>query len=173
MHVNGLVVSRATLSDAEELSSVQLKCWMETSVEKLREVSLDDFDEMYGTYDQVVKRWQERLRDYKSNDKERLILLARIDGRIIGYAHVFQDKISRSIIIKRFFILNEFQGKGIGYTMMEKIFKWSKDRRPIILRAAEANHDAQRFYEKFGFQLTSEIVSSERMISVRMILEEK
>lgn len=173
MHVNGLLISRAVKDDAKELSCVQLKCWIETSVEKLGEVSPEDFDRIYGTADQVLKRWQERLINYSSRDKEQLILLARLNGKVVGYAHAFQAKISKDIIIKRFFILNEFQGKGIGYTMMEKIFKWSNDRRPITLLAAESNHDAQKFYEKFGFNLTSEIVSSERMLSVRMALEDK
>jgi ribosomal protein S18 acetylase RimI-like enzyme len=71
--------------------------------------------------------------------------LALMDHKVVGmiaYNH---------IQISQLYIHNDYQGIGIGLTLLEKVKRNSNGR--LTLFTFEVNKMAQRFYEKHGFKI--------------------
>ncbi len=73
--------------------------------------------------------------------------LALIDDKVIGMIAYNETEISQ------FYIHVDYQGIGIGQTLLEKVKEQSSGR--ITLYTFEVNKNAQRFYEKNGFKVIS------------------
>lgn len=60
--------------------------------------------------------------------------------------------------VKRLYVLDEYQGSGLGRDMLQVMLDWiCQDRhRPIYLSVYKYNDGAQRFYARFGFSLHKE-----------------
>ncbi|WP_299741806.1 GNAT family N-acetyltransferase [uncultured Rossellomorea sp.] len=71
--------------------------------------------------------------------------LARIDGRVVGMAAYNETEISQ------LYIHVDYQGVGIGQTLLDKAKTQSSGR--LTLYTFEVNRNAQRFYEKNGFMI--------------------
>lgn len=71
--------------------------------------------------------------------------LALIDEKVVGIIAYNQDEISQ------LYIHIEYQGIGIGQTLLDKVKLQSRGR--LTLYTFEINENAQRFYEKNGFEI--------------------
>ncbi|NOH72844.1 GNAT family N-acetyltransferase [Vibrio pectenicida] len=76
--------------------------------------------------------------------------IAEINGQIAGYTDL-QD----SGLIDHFFCHYQFQGKGVGRTLMEHI-KREAIQRGISRLYSEVSITARPFYERMGFKLVRE-----------------
>ncbi|MEH7238003.1 GNAT family N-acetyltransferase [Bacillus sp. JJ1562] len=73
------------------------------------------------------------------------IELALIDDKVVGMIAYNEREISQLYIHK------DYQGIGIGQTLLDKVKKQSSGR--LTLFTFEVNENAQRFYEKNGFEI--------------------
>ncbi len=91
---------------------------------------------------------------FKSN-KKNLMLVAEIDGEIVGNASIERNRTPRyshraelSIVVKK-----KFWGQGIGSRFMQLLLEFSRgsDVEILYLEARADNERAIRLYKKFGF----------------------
>ncbi|MDN3015545.1 GNAT family N-acetyltransferase [Paenibacillus sp. BSR1-1] len=71
--------------------------------------------------------------------------LALMDEKVVGMIAYNEREISQ------LYIHNDYQGIGIGQTLLDKVKEQSCGR--LTLYTFEVNENAQRFYEKNGFKI--------------------
>ena len=76
--------------------------------------------------------------------------VATIDEEIVGYADIQDDG-----YVDHFFCHADYQGKGIGKTLMNKIFAAGK-AKGVPRFYAHASITARPFFEHFGFRVIKE-----------------
>jgi diamine N-acetyltransferase len=85
---------------------------------------------------------------------------ARIDGQPVGYLRFMEDYASfplmqqwKALELKRIYVLQGYQGKGVAQALMELYLQFAEQQGYAVawLGVWEHNLRAQRFYEKYGF----------------------
>lgn len=124
------------------------------------QIIITQYDPKYA--DQTVKMWRdskEQAIGQKENHSfenqvyflnnilpERFqVNLALIDDRVVGMIAANESEISQ------LYIHIDYQGIGIGQTLLDKVKAKSSGR--LTLYTFEVNENAQRFYEKNGFKI--------------------
>ena len=87
-----------------------------------------------------------------------LILVAEVNGRLVGMAHLVPGKFEKNkhVGFLGICILKEFRGKGIGTMMMKHIIEWAekhKELEKLSLSVFSTNKVAINLYRKFGFEI--------------------
>ncbi len=75
--------------------------------------------------------------------------VAQIDNKIVGFASATMEDWKN--MLQAIYILPEYQGKGIGKNLLNKVFDFFKDWEEIYLKVASYNQKAINFYQNFGF----------------------
>jgi ribosomal protein S18 acetylase RimI-like enzyme len=99
-------------------------------------------------------------------DSDRLILVARRDGRMIGYAMLVRgvpddDDVRRAVTarptveISKMYVLPDDHGAGASAALMVEALRQAQvlDARSVWLGVNQHNERAQRFYAKHGFTI--------------------
>ena len=95
--------------------------------------------------------------DFRSND----VYVTDIDDKTVGFIMVKRDSgIKNKLWINELWILKEYQGKGIGKEIMNKIEKIYKNRgiKEFKLAADTRKGGAFGFYKKIGYSFDKSIV---------------
>jgi ribosomal protein S18 acetylase RimI-like enzyme len=108
---------------------------------------------------------QARFRDYLT-DADRMVLIARDDGRITGYAMLIQgepddDDVQRAVTLlptvelSKIYVLPDSHGAGAAGALMAAAMAWAGERAAasVWLGVNQKNRRAQRFYAKHGFAI--------------------
>lgn len=117
-----------------------------------------DFDkslDMKWTYGKVGKSY------FKSriSRKDGLVLVAEIDGKIIGYLcgglheHGYREKAIYAEL-ENMIVDKNIRGKGIGTKLVQEFFIWCKKKKVkyIDVTASAKNENGIAFYRKLGFK---------------------
>jgi GNAT superfamily N-acetyltransferase len=109
---------------------------------------------------------EQRFRDYLA-DPDRLVLAAREDARIVGYAMLIRgipddDDVQRAVALRpaielsKLYVLPDSHGAGISAAMMSAALAWARDvgAQAVWLGVNQQNRRAQRFYGKHGFTIS-------------------
>lgn len=98
----------------------------------------------------------EKLIYEDSEDKRSLFLVAKADGRIVGFARCIGSKLNRFKHKADFgiCILKEYWGYGIGKAILENILMWADNNgiEKIALTVVETNAKAIKLYKRYGFK---------------------
>jgi ribosomal protein S18 acetylase RimI-like enzyme len=99
-------------------------------------------------------------------DADRLLLVARRDGRMIGYAMLVRgvpddDSVQRAVTVRpaveisKMYVLPDNHGGGVSAALMTAALNRAPDleARSIWLGVNQNNQRAQRFYSKHGFTI--------------------
>jgi len=138
------------------------------SIVTIREASEDDANAIKEIINSVTSEkyyvvpehsredWSQAIREIK--ERKGLILVAEVDHRLVGMAHLVPGKFkkNRHVGYLGISILREFRGKGIGTMMMEHVMKWAKkhgELEKISLSVFSTNKVAIKLYRKFGFEV--------------------
>ena len=85
-------------------------------------------------------------------DNSGLFLAALDDGRLIGTGAIrkLDEKIAE---LKRIWLLDEYQGQGIGFQLVARLFNFASAHgyQYIRLQTSPQQKRAVAFYKKFGF----------------------
>jgi N-acetylglutamate synthase-like GNAT family acetyltransferase len=112
----------------------------------------------WGFSDEVLKDWEHLLtvtKDYiATNEVYKLVL----NEQIIGYYSYFSVD-EKTIKLDNIFILPEFIGKGFGKLLMNDFLKNSKQLE-IKKITLDAEPNAEKFYQSFGFETIGQLESS-------------
>lgn len=108
---------------------------------------------------------QARFADYLS-DPDRLVLVARADGRITGYAMLVRgvpddEDVQRAVTLRpaveisKIYVLPDDHGSGASGALMAEALDRAEelDAKCVWLGVNQHNQRAQRFYTKHGFSI--------------------
>ncbi len=143
---------------------IKVACTKDTaSLSKLGETT---FTQTYASYNNK-KNFQKYLQESFSEDSTRkqledngnFFLLAQLDHKSIGYAKLkennkpFHDKTINAVELERIYVLKEYQGGGVGKTLLDNCIAFAQLRKyPVMwLGVWEQNLKALKFYQKQGF----------------------
>ena len=84
------------------------------------------------------------------------LLLAYYDGEPAGCVALREVDV-KSCELKRMFVYQKFQGKGIGRTLTEILIREARNigYSEMLLNTSIRQVEAQAFYKKFGFRVTA------------------
>lgn len=96
----------------------------------------------------------ERFGDYLA-DPHRVVLAAREDGRIVGYA-MLVDGGESAVELSKMYVLPSHHRNGAAAALMQSAIAWAADRgaTELWLGVNQNNERAQRFYRKHGFEVS-------------------
>lgn len=133
--------------DADALARLHVESWRSAYRGILPDVFLDGPLE-----EDRLRLWRERAA--LPSDQRPLVLTARLDAALVGFACVFPGADGRwGALLDNLHVSPELRGQGIG----ARLFEMAR-RRPypagtngrLYLWVLEANADARRFYERHG-----------------------
>lgn len=109
---------------------------------------------------------EQRFADYLA-DPDRLVLAAREDGRMVGYAMLIRgvpddDDVQRAVTwrpaieLSKMYVLPDSHGAGVSAELMSSALSGARelDARVVWLGVNQQNRRAQRFYGKHGFTIS-------------------
>ena len=83
------------------------------------------------------------------SDPKAVTLVAVSEGRIIGYANLWN--IDGDVTLNNLAVSEEYRSKGAGTRLMEEILRRFADCGFITLEVRRSNERAIAFYKRFGF----------------------
>ncbi len=97
----------------------------------------------------------QRFGDYLA-DPDRRLLVARRDGRIVGYTMLIRGTDPETVELSKMYVLPDLHRTGAASALMEAGLAWAAGQgaRSVWLGVNRNNHRAQRFYAKHGFEAT-------------------
>ena len=153
------IIRRASAADAETLSVLANRTFIETFVEDLGvpypKADLDWFLEYANSPAAMARRLAE---------DGTAVWLAEAQGDAVGYmiagaADLARDDLEPSDgMIHRLYLVRSAQGTGLAARMMDAVMTWLSSRyslRPWLVVFSE-NIRAQRFYARYGFEVCGE-----------------
>ena len=104
-------------------------------------------------------KWKlERVRTFFEalRDSNHLILVAEVEGEIVGILHLlFYLDISHGGLnshIILLFVKEEYRGRQIGKRLLDEAIKYAVKRGAIEIHVDTIFNDAAKFYKKYGFK---------------------
>lgn len=110
--------------------------------------------EFYGESDQWIKEWNEA--------ENSCILVAEVNNELIGACclniYGFDSEKGTVLWLREIGVSPKYQGKGIGYALIEKAFQWGKENgaKCSFLACDAENYNGIKLYEKFGYKRNEE-----------------
>lgn len=145
-------IRRITLADVKPLAAMARKTFYDTFTGTCTDEDMNGFLEVYFNEGQVTK---------ELGDPEDFFFFAEADGVPAGYMRFKEDysafplmKQWKTMELKRIYVLQEFQGKGIAQALMDFLLEYCKHQnyQAIYLGVWEHNLRAQKFYARYGFE---------------------
>jgi ribosomal protein S18 acetylase RimI-like enzyme len=155
-----LIIRPAHTNDAEGIFKVLRDSRIDTYPNKQYGISKNDFVVKFSNKHKWIKEIES---DVQSFDSEHKAWVAGSGNKIIGFIEA--GKYNEKVWIKSFYILTQYQGKGIGSLMLNKAIKWSKNLKQttIWLEVVKYNKRVVDFYKRRGF---TEVPNSETFHTV-------
>lgn len=146
IEMRGVVIREAVVADAEALIA-------------FRQVITNEADNNIvwepGEFNRTVEE-EARLVDEVTASDNSIMLVAEVDGRIIGMlgCHGGKRRAHRHNAGLGVTLLKEYRGQGIGTLLMERVIEWAKGTGVLTRMELEVyphNARAIHVYEKCGF----------------------
>ncbi len=143
---------------------MEIRRYRPSDLETLRELTAICFDgvcidqNIENLYGQIHgKDWRWRKKRHIDDDAEinaAGILVAEVDGQIVGYISTRVDPSSRIGGIPNFAVLPEFQQRGIGRRLLEEAVAYLAAQGMTYARieTLDQNDVGAHFYPDFGFE---------------------
>jgi len=128
---------------------------------ELRQLAVELFEYHRDFWGRSLREdWEQRWKDYLRSDAERLVLIARSDGRAIAY---FNAEIRRgggifegdAGYIGDAYVQERFRGQGVGHEMLSRTERWfeSQHVQQVRLNVAAKNALGVDFWARCGFEV--------------------
>ena len=129
---------------------------------------IDDLVELYGGYREFYGQKRDKMNEkafleQRMEKNESVILLALgNDGSGMGFTQLYP--LFSSVMMKRVWLLNDLfvdpkcRRKGVAEALLDSAFKYAQKTgsRHIMLETAMDNYEAQKLYEKNGWERDDE-----------------
>ena len=110
----------------------------------------------YEVDDVETERNRSFFRRFLAPSEDGLLLGARRDGQLVGYAclywHFSSTKACETVLMNDLFVVPEVRGGGVGRALIEASLEIARERGAASLewQTAPDNHTAQRLYDATG-----------------------
>jgi ribosomal protein S18 acetylase RimI-like enzyme len=145
---NYMIIKQAKLSDAKGIAKVHVDCWRTT----YKNIIPNDFLDKLS-YDQRTELWIRNI----SNDENYVLVAENNEGHIVGFADGGKretNKVDNSGDLTSIYVLQEFQGMGIGKKLVQQLFsKFDQLGYKSIFVEVLKDNQSRFFYEEFGAKL--------------------
>ena len=143
---------------------------MELKVKTFKELSTSELYEILKARSAIFIMEQSiHYQDLDDVDYQSLHFFYQENQEVIAYLRAFYiDKEKRIVKIGR--VLTMEHGKGLGRSLLEEAIPLIKDKMACTKIIVDAQKQAQGFYEKLGFRVTSGKFLEEGIIHVKMEL---
>ena len=128
------MIRRATPADAEAIAAVEVRAFRHAYADLLDPQFLAELDP-----DVEGQEWRDAL----AKD-DRVVFVAELEGRVVGYASVREDGQLRTLYVDPF-----AQGAGVGTQLLAEAERAGARELEVF----EANGHGRRFYEARGWRL--------------------
>ena len=122
----------------------------------VRPMTEDDFEGVLALGGGIISR--EDLRSWGPGGALDMSFVAEADGHIIGFdlAHIqyFGIPITKVCVISGIVVAHDYRRLGIGYKLVEEVFKYCRKKEVDTVRALVEDGDSRllQFTENLGFQ---------------------
>jgi GNAT superfamily N-acetyltransferase len=147
--MNNLTIRKAASSDVEKI--VELGLLLQQHAEKSNPFIWRITEEGKNLLKQKVET--------DLTDSNVVVLLAEVDGEMIGYVRgevtSRSDHTPRTVgQVSRMYVLKQFRKKGVGRGLIEELCSFfdSNKVEDLTVRYIIGNKEAERFWEKLGFE---------------------
>jgi ribosomal protein S18 acetylase RimI-like enzyme len=107
------------------------------------------------------EQWQRT--DFSTHFDPHGVTLAFQDGELVGYSHV--ENRDGQLFIRMIVVHPRYQRKGIGKKLLESVIASAGEQsRSVGLEVFKINDVARAFYEKHGFNVGGETLTSHIMV---------
>lgn len=107
------------------------------------------------------EQWQRT--DFSTHFDPRGVTLAFQDGELVGYSHV--EHRDGQLFIRMIVVHPRYQRKGIGKKLLESVIaSASEQSKNVGLEVFKINDVAREFYERHGFNVEGETLTSHIMV---------
>jgi ribosomal protein S18 acetylase RimI-like enzyme len=144
-------IRRIGVDDASALSAIARKTFYDTFTGTCTEEDMQGFLDQFYSEAQLGK---------ELSDEEMFFFFAEADGAPLAYLQFKESydgfpeiKKWKALELKRIYVLDAYQGKGIAQKLMDFFLEFAAENKyeVVWLGVWEHNLRAQKFYEKYGF----------------------
>lgn len=136
------------LNDAESIARVHVDSWRTTYKNIISSDYLDNL-----SYEKRTQLWKKNI-----GEKDNFVIVAvNYEGEVIGFADAWKrerNKEERSIDLTSIYLLENYQGQGIGKELFKALFEHFKKQKydKVFVDVLEENKTSL-FYEYYGARL--------------------
>lgn len=140
-------IARATAEDILMVEEVRYKVWRTAYPAVAPDyISVEDVDEIFADQTEAIAQGRNALKDPLRN-----IYVVKDEDKVVGFSIAVKDS-EHEGRLRSIYLLEEFQGKGIGKELLRETLEWLEpEKRDIRLEVVETNQHAISLYSKFGF----------------------
>ncbi len=154
-------------------SNSQIRKAALADVEAIREIYNEAILTTTATFDTEPKSATERLQWFQSHDERHPILVAVVDGKVVGWASLTQwsDRAAYDDTAETsFYVKSEFRGRGIGRKLKEATVEEARRLRfhTLIARVAEGSEESIHLNKSAGFVLVGTLKEVGRKFGRRL-----
>lgn len=137
-----MIIEKATMNDLESV------------------MELFDLYRMFYEQESDLEGAREFLKSRLVNE-ESVVFLAVEESIPVGFVQLYPTfssvSMMRSWVLNDLYVKEQFRGIGAGERLIQKAIQFAKDTeaKGILLETGKENHNAQRLYEKIGFERES------------------
>jgi len=135
-------------------------------IEKATMNDLESVTELFDLYREFYEQKSdlEGAREFlkaRLVNEESVVFLAVEESIPVGFVQLYPTfssvSMMRSWVLNDLYVKEQFRGKGAGENLIQKAIQFAKDTgaKGIMLETGKENHNAQRLYEKIGFERES------------------
>lgn len=148
-------IKKAELRDAKNLAVLKQQVWIST-------YGIAGIREEYSDY--VLSHFSIDNIEHAIKDENRHVILAEIDGHLVAAADLSlsprspRPEVKEGLEINILYVLDRFQGLGIGIKMLNECLKTAKEHKAeaIWFTLHYENNKAIDFYSKNGFNIVGD-----------------
>jgi ribosomal protein S18 acetylase RimI-like enzyme len=153
-----------TVNDAEGVFNVQKMTWIDAYPNKKYGVKRKDIVKRFADEEKFIAKTRKKIEGY---GKDMCGWVVELEGKIVGFSATYKHK--GKDLVGAIYVLPEYQGKGIGKILLQKVLDFLKDSKEIWLEVAAYNKNAINFYEKSGFHIVPETEGEHEIIEGKFI----
>lgn len=147
-----MIIRRATIEDSKGIAKVHVDSWRTTYRNIIPDAFLDSL-----SYEKRETIWESNI-----NKDDNVVFVAQNEaGEIIGFADTSRresNEDEESIDLTSLYLLEAYQGKGIGKKLVQTLFEYYKTsgyKRVYVDVLAE--NKTRHFYEYYGAEFVKEL----------------